>query len=197
MSIGKYKKSKNILNNFGKTLETFGNVYNQIWNSKPIQSIYGAIGQGVGMATIPIIGGIIGKEAATSGAELRSDVGKLTSKIGQAIQGKYGWKDIGNGIINYIPNKFKDSTIYKVINKETTIPDAIINKLEESAWINILAPNRTHAWKDKQGNYYKTYKPGTKMVVGEWKNNPGSNRKPITDNGKVTGITSSGEVIRN
>lgn len=197
MTVGQYKRSKNIQSEVGQTLENLGNSYNQFWGAKPVQDIYGAIGQGVGMATVPVVGGFLGKTIAKSGAEFKADLGNLTSKVGQAIQGKYSWSDIGNDIINYVPNKIEESTLYKVATGQTTIPDAIINSLEESAYINYLAPNRTHAWKDNQGNYHQTYQPGSKLVVGEWKNNPGSQRTPITDNGRVTGITSNGEVIRN
>lgn len=206
MSAGKLKRSKNVLTKIGQTLENLGNSYNQFWGAKPIQDLAGAVGKGVGMA-IPIVGGTLGKTIAKSGAELKADLGNLTSKVGQAIQGKYGWKDIGNDIINYVPNKIKESVPYKVITGQTTIPDAIINALEDSAYINYLAPYtklfggngvaKTHAWKDNQGNYHQTYQPGSKLVVGEWQNNKGPQLTPLSDNGRVTGITSNGEVIRN
>lgn len=197
MSAGKYKRSKNIQNKIGQTLEKYGNETNKFYSSKPVQQIYGAIGQGAGMATIPVVGGFIGKNSAKLGVDLKADLGSLTSKIGQAMQGKYGWNDVKNDIINYIPNKIEESVPYKIITGQTTVPDAIINAMEDSAWISTLAPNKTHAWKDSQGNYHQTYQPGSKLVVGEWQNNKGPQLTPITDNGRVTGITSNGEVIRN
>ena len=197
MSIGEYKKEKSFTNEVGQTLENLGNAYNSFWGSKPVQDLAGAVGQGIGMATIPVVGGTLGKTIGKTSAELAADLGSLTSKVGQAIQGEYGWNDIGNDIINYVPNKIENSTLYKVVTGQTTVPDAILNHLEESAYINYLAPNRTHAWKDNQGNYHKTWQPGTTMVVGEWKDNPASQRTPITDNGRVTGIGKNGEVLRN
>lgn len=196
MSTGYLKRAKNLEKIFGQSLETMGSAVNKFFDAKPVQDIIGAVGQGVGMA-IPGVGGFLGKAAAKTGVGLVADVADLASKAGKAMQGKYDWKDIGKDIIDYIPNKIEESTPYKVITGQTTIPDAIINALENSAYINYLAPNRTHAWKDEQGNYHRQWQPGTKMVVGEWKDNPSSQRTPITDNGRVTGVGKNGEVFRN
>ncbi len=200
---GYLKSGKKMANGIGKMLETLGNASSEFWGAKPVQDILGAIGRGVGMATVPIIGGKIGKTLATTAANIASYKSGLLGEIGQSMQ------DLANGssfgqevkdVLSYVPNRIidnvKNSQTYQVLTGQTTIPDAIMNTLENAAYINYLAPNKTHAWKDNQGNYHREYVPGSKMVVGEWTTQQNNAPRPdINSNSGILGVY-QGEVYR-
>ena len=194
---GYLKQNKNI----GHLLQSYGERGSQFYNNSMIQTGAGMIGRAVGQVAIPIpiVGGTIGKKVGESIADALSYGHGLIGEVGGVIAGE---KNIGD-VLSYIPNRiwndFKNDTLNsdtaKVIRGEMNWRDAVINKLEDYAMIDFLAPNKTHAWKDDQGNYHREYVDGAKMVVGTWhESEPQQRPDPSSNNIR---ITSSGEVIRN
>ena len=210
MSVGDYKKVKNLLRlinkvknylepyvvNQGKLLEKIGDNHAKIWNHPITQEAAGIFGEVAGTASMIPGAAFVGEHGAKIGAGINADMGLLLSDVGKALQGNKTWKEIGSDIINYIPNKIRDTNIYKVLDGQMNWRDGVLNMLENEAHLSFLAPNKVHAWKDSQGNYHRNYVPGSTMVVGEWQNNPYANNTPLSDNGKVIGVTPNGEVIR-
>ena len=194
---GYLKQSKNL----GHMLQQYGQQGANFYDNAMVQTGFGAVGRAIGQVAIPIpiVGGTIGKIAGESLANTLSYTHGLAGEIGGMIAGE---KNIGD-VLSYVPtrmwNDFKDATINsdtaKVIRGEMNWRDAVINKLEDYAMIDFLAPNKTHAWKDDQGNYHREYVDGAKMVVGTWhESTPQQRPDPSSNNIR---ITSSGEVIRN
>ena len=194
---GYLKQSKNL----GHMLQQFGQQGSNFYDNAMVQTGFGAVGRAIGQVAIPIpiVGGTIGKMAGESLANTLSYTHGLVGEIGGLISGE---KNIGD-VLSYVPkriwNDFVDSTVNsdtaKVIRGEMNWRDAAINKLEEYSMVNILAPNKTHAWKDAQGNYHKQYVDGAKMVVGEWKEAPAQPRPDINSNAGILGVY-NGEVYR-
>lgn len=198
---GSYKQSKNVADNIGSFLETIGQKGSDFYSNPMVQRAYGTIGKVAGhFIPIPIVGGMLGKKAGEMMADNLSYAHGLVGEVGGMMQGE---KDIGD-VLKYVPNRiwedFKNDTINsdtaKVIRGEMNWRDAVINKLEDNAMIDILAPGKTHAWKDKNGNYHKEYVDGAKMVVGTWETKPNSQPRPTINSNEGMRIGPNGEVIR-
>ena len=171
-------------------------------SSPELQNLAGHIGQIAGSIVVPIpfIGGTLGKSVAQGAAtKLSYQTGLMNETVNALQDGKINAQEAKN-IMNYVPNRIKNdvmqSSTYQVITGKKTVPDAIVESLEQSALINWIAPGKTHAWKDNQGNYHKEYVPGSKMVVGEWKSEPNNQPRPDPSSNKIQ-IGKNGEVIRN
>ena len=194
---GYLKSSKNI----GELLQGFGQKGSDFYASPMVQRGFEIAGKAAGTAIpIPFVGKMIGKKVGGTIVDALSYGHGLIGEIGGAINGEKNNKDV----LNYIPNRmwedFKNETINsdtaKVIRGEMNWRDGILNSLENEAMIDILAPNKTHAWKDAQGNYHREYVPGSKMVVGEWKEPQNRQPRPDPSSNNIT-IGPNGEVIRN
>lgn len=181
MTVGELKRNKEIKN----ILQNISNFF----DNPMVQRGFKTVGQVVG-STIPVVGGQIGKKV---GESIANRLSYATGLAGEIVGGS-SLKDILSYIPNRIIDKVSNGDMGKVMKGEMNWRDAVLNTLEENAMINILAPGKTHAWKDEQGNYYKEYVDGAKMVVGEWHEST-PQIKP-SDNGKIVKITNNGEVIR-
>lgn len=192
---GKLKEQKHI----GKLLQTIGQKGSDFFGNEMVQRGFEWVGKGLGAGVIPIVGTHIGGEIGEGLANTLSYGSGLIGEVGGMMSGEKNIKDVltyvPNRVVNDIKSATIDSPIAKVIRGEMNWRDAVINNLEENAMINILAPNKTHAWKDNQGNYHKEYVPGSKMVVGEWKSSPTVPRPDPSSNNIRIGP--NGEVIRN
>lgn len=196
MPVGELKRNKKLNQQIGDILKNFSQFGSNIIEHPVTKKGFEIVGDVIGEVAIPIpvVGGAIGE---LSGKLLNKQLeygNGLVGEIGGMISGE---KNIGD-VLSYIPNRIYDdvvnSDIGKVIRGEMNWRDAILNTLENEAMINILAPDKTHAWKDDQGNYHKEYVDGAKMVVGTWVEQPNTQPRP-SDNGKIIGIK-NGEVIR-
>ena len=169
-----------------------------------VQNIAGTAGQIIGSIAIPIpfVGGTIGKAIGEKVVNNMSYQLGLGGEIQQSIQDILAGADVGKEImdvVSYIPKRmitdFNNKPLVKVIKGELHPFDAGIQYLEDLSFVKYLAPDKTYAWKDAQGNYHKSYVDGAKMVVGSWKEStPQIRPDPSSNNIR---ITSSGEVIRN
>lgn len=194
---GYLKQSKNL----GHALQEYGQFGSNFFDNGSVKTGFGIGGKIIGQAAIPIpvVGGKLGEMAGKALATHLSYQHGLLGEVGGLIAGE---KNIGD-VLSYVPtrmwNDFKDATINsdtaKVIRGEMNWRDAVINKLEDYAMIDILAPNKTHAWKDAQGNYHKQYVDGAEMVVGEWHEAPAQPRPDINSNAGILGVY-NGEVYR-
>ena len=198
--VGELKRSKNLGQSIGKILQNIGQKGSDFYANPMVQRGFETVGKAAGtVIPIPIVGGMIGKAAGGNLADTLSYTHGLIGEVGGMMTGE---KNIGD-VLSYIPNRivedFKNdlfnSDTAKVIRGEMNWRDAVLNKLEDNAMIDILAPGKTHAWKDQQGNYHKEYVDGAKMVVGTWYEQPNTGPRP-SDNGKITKIGKNGEVIR-
>ena len=169
-----------------------------------VQNIAGTAGQIIGSIAIPIpfVGGTIGKAIGKNLVNTVSLGLGLGGEMQQSIQDILAGADVGKEImdvVSYIPKRmitdFNNKPLVKVIKGELHPFDAGIQYLEDLSFVKYLAPDKTYAWKDAQGNYHKSYVDGAKMVVGSWKEStPQMRPDPSSNNIR---ITSSGEVIRN
>ena len=174
---GYLKESKDI----GEILQNVGQKGSDFFSNPMVERAFGVVGHVVGEAIpIPIVGGMIGKHQGKDLAHGLSYASGLVGEVGKSIQDLQNGGSVGQEIkdvLNYVPKRywedFKNDTINsdvaKVIRGDMNWRDAVVNALEQEAMIDIIAPGKTHAWKDKQGNYHKEYVKGAKMVVGEWK----------------------------
>ena len=190
---GYLKESKNV----GQMLQNIGHTGADIFGNPMVERGFETVGQVMGsMIPIPIVGGQIGKQIGESIANTLSYGSGLVGEIGGMISGE---KNIGD-VLSYIPNRVIDkvtnSDVGKVIRGEMNWRDAVLNNLEENAMINFLAPGKTHAWKDDQGNYHKEYVDGATMVVGSWQEQPNTQPRPDPSSNNIK-IGPNGEVIRN
>ena len=195
---GYLKESKDI----GEILQNIGQKGSDFFSNDMVERAFGAVGHAVGkMIPIPIVGGMIGKHQGKDLAHGLSYASGLVGEVGKSIQ------DLQNGssakqeikdVLNYLPTRywedFKNDTINsdaaKVIRGEMNWRDAALNALEQEAMIDFIAPGKTHAWKDKQGNVHKEYVDGAKMVVGEWKQpeNPPLPTPDLQSNSGILGV---------
>ena len=201
---GKYKTSKNILkeNSIGNFLQNFGQGGSKFYDEKLVQTGFETVGNALGsvLIPVPIVGGQIGKAVGGGIADALSYGHGLIGEIGGMIEGE---KNIGD-VLSYIPNRivndFKDdlynSNLAQVLRGDMNWRDGVLNTLEDWAMIDILAPNKTHAWKDKEGNYHKEYVDGAEMVVGEWKEQKNRQPRPIMNSNAGILGTYNGEVYR-
>ena len=191
---GYLKESKNI----GQMLQNIGQTGADFFDNSMVQRGFETVGQTVGSVAIPIpvVGGQIGKKIGESIANTLSYGSGLVGEIGGMISGE---KNIGD-VLSYIPNRIYDNIVNsdkaKVIRGEMNWRDAVLNQLEENAMVNFLAPGKTHAWKDDQGNYHKEYVDGATMVVGTWQEQPNTQPRPDPSSNNIK-IGPNGEVIRN
>ena len=191
---GKLKEQKHI----GQILQTTSDFL----ASPELQNVVGQVGGMIGSVAVPIplVGDDIGKLLAQTAATSLSYQTGIMSETAKALQdGKINSQEAKN-IATYVPNRIKNdiqqSTIAQVVTGKKSIPDAIVETLEQNALVNWFAPNKTHAWKDNQGHYHKQYVPGSKMVVGEWKSEPNNQPRPDPSSNNIR-IGPNGEVIRN
>lgn len=173
---GYLKTEKNFGNQIGDILQQVGQKGYEIMDTGIIQTGAGTIGQALGSALIPIpiVGGQIGKavgKAAVDGLKYRFGT---IGEIGKSIQDVQNGSNVGKEILDvlsYIPrqkiNDFMNGDMMKVITGEMNWRDAALNKVEDYLGLNWMT-DKTHAWKDQQGNYHKEYVPGSTMVVGKW-----------------------------
>lgn len=208
-----YLKEQKSLNmeNIGKFLETTGTTVSNFLGDPGVQNAAGIAGKIAGslMIPIPVVGGTIGKYAAKGALNNASYAAGFVGEAGKSIQRlENGSSTLGQELQNlatYVPNRIVNDTkdaivnsnLVQVITGKKTIPDTIIGSLEESALVNWLAPDKTHAWKDAQGNYHKEWQPGTTMVVGTWHEGSSSNQPRPDPSSNNIKIGKGGEVIRN
>lgn len=196
--------SKNFATQIGEVLQKMGQTGYDFMNTGAVQTGAGAVGKVVGSALIPIpfVGGAIGKAAGKALANnLKYNFGTV-GEIGKSIQDLQNGSSVGQEIVDvltYAPRQFinelKDGDMMKVIRGEMNWRDAAVNALEDFTGVNWMT-GKTHAWKDKQGNYHKEYVDGAKMVVGEWKEQPNTQPRPdINSNAGILGVY-QGEVFR-
>ena len=194
---GYLKEQKHI----GHVLQTIGKTGEGIFDNSLVQGGFKIGGKIIGQALlpVPVVGGMVGKIAGETLANTLSYGSGLIGEVGGLIAGE---KSIGD-VLSYVPNRmwnnFIDSTLNsdtaKVIRGEMNWRDAALNKMEDLSMVNVLAPNKVHAWKDAQGNYHKQYVDGAKMVVGEWHETPAQPRPDINSNSGILGVY-NGEVYR-
>lgn len=179
--------------NIGNVLQSFGQKGSDFYANPMVQRGFEWAGRAAGHAIpIPIVGGMIGKAAGGKLADTLSYTHGLIGEVGGMINGE---KNIGD-VLSYVPSRmwedFKNDTINsdtaKVIRGEMNWRDAVVNTLEDNAMIDILAPGKTHAWKDAQGNYHKEYVDGATMVVGEWKEQPNTAPRPEMKHSDILGV---------
>ena len=194
---GYLKQSKNI----GHMLQQYGQQGSDFFANPMVQRGFGWVGQAVGSAIpIPIVGGQIGKAMGKTLAHTLSYGNGLMAEVGGAMNGTKSMTDV----MTYVPrrawedikNETVNSDLAKVIRGEKNWRDAVVDSLEENAMIQFLAPGKTHAWKDQQGNYHKEYVDGSKMVVGTWETRPNTQQRPDPSSNNIR-IGPNGEVIRN
>ncbi|WP_458453521.1 hypothetical protein [Methanobrevibacter sp.] len=169
-----------------------------------VQNMAGHIGSTLGSIAIPIpiVGSTIGRAVGEKVMNNISYQLGLGGEIQQSIQDILAGANVGNEImdvVSYIPRRmitdFNNNPLVKIIKGEVHPFDAGMQYLEDLSFVKYLAPDKTYAWKDKQGNYHKTYVDGAKPVVGTWhESTPQLRPDPSSNNIR---ITSSGEVIRN
>ena len=200
---GYLKTVKNIASNIGQTLQQVGQTGYNIMNTGAIQTGAGTIGQILGSVAIPIpiVGGQIGKFAGNAAVDsLKYNFGTI-GEIGKSIQDLQNGSSLGQEIkdvLTYAPrqiiNDFKNSDFMKVIQGEMNWRDAALNSMEDFTGVNLIT-DKTHAWKDKQGNYHKEYVDGASMVVGKWETS--QNTMPTPDLSSNKGIlgTHNGEIF--
>ena len=196
---GYLKEEKQI----GTVLQNIGHKGSEFFNHPSIKHAMGTVGNMVGSLAIPIpiVGGMIGKAAGETMANSLSYGTGLVGEIGGMVSGEKSIKDVvsyvPNRIVNDIKNSAQNNDVAKVIKGEMNWRDAALNKMEEMAMVDFLAPGKTHAWKDAQGNYHKEYVEGSKMVVGTWhKSTSASQPRPDPSSNNIR-IGPNGEVIRN
>lgn len=187
---GYLKESKNL----GDILQTIGQKGSDFFSNPMVERGFGVVGHAVGEAIpIPIVGGMIGKEIGRDLANNLSYASGLVGEVGGMMNGEKNFGDV----MSYVPkrwwNDLKNDTInsdaMKVIRGDMNWRDAVVNALEQEAMIDIIAPGKTHAWKDKQGNYHKEYVKGAKMVVGEWKQPTQTQQAPdLSGNSGILGF---------
>ena len=170
--------------------------------SPEMQHVAGTTGRIMGSIMLPIpgVGGDIGKALAQGAVTSLSYQSGIMGETAKALQdGKISSQEAKN-IATYVPNRIKNdiqqSTPYQVITGKKTVPDAIVESLEQNALVNWIAPNKTHAWKDNKGDYHKQYVPGSKMVVGSWQSSQNNQPRPNPTSNNIR-IGKNGEVIRN
>lgn len=194
---GYLKETKNI----GQILQSFGQKGSDFYANPMVQRGFEWAGKAAGHAIpIPFVGGTIGKAAGGMMADNLSYAHGLIGEVGGMMTGEKNIGDVlsyvPNRIVNDIKNDLFNSNTSKVIRGEMNWRDAVLNTLEDNAMIDFLAPGKTHAWKDKQGNYHKEYVDGAKMVVGEWKEQPNTQPRPdINSNAGILGVY-QGEIFR-
>ena len=199
--VGELKRSKNLGQSIGNILQNVGQKGSDFYANPMVQRGFETVGQVMGsMIPIPIVGGKIGKAAGGMMADKLSYAHGLIGEVGGMMTGE---KNIGD-VLSYVPNRivedFKNdlfnSDTVKVIRGEMNWRDAVLNNLEDNAMIDFLAPGKTHAWKDAQGNYHKEYVDGAKMVIGSWYEQPNTQPRPDPSSNNIK-IGPNGEVIRN
>lgn len=187
---------------FGEAVQSYGQLGSKFYDNSMVKTGFKTIGQVLGSVAIPvpIVGGKIGKMAGETLANKLSYTHGLIGEVGGMLTGE---KNIGD-VLSYVPKRIwediKDNTINsdtaKVITGRMNWRDAVVNNLEEAAMIDFLAPNKTHAWKDQQGNYHREYVNGAKMVVGEWVNRPNNENRPnLSSNEGIIGVGKNGEIL--
>lgn len=170
-----------------------------------VQNAVGTIGQIIGSVAIPIpfVGGTIGKTVAKNLVNTVSYVTGFGGEIQKSIEDLKNGSSFGQevlDVVSYIPKRIitdiNNKPLVRIAKGELHPYDAAIKYLEDTALVKFLAPNKTHAWKDDQGRYYRNYQPGTKMVVGTWTTGPNTAPRPDPSSNKIS-IGKGGEVIRN
>lgn len=191
---GYLKSEKNLGNRLQKMGETGYNLFDTGFvrtGAKTIGQVLGSIA-----IPIPVVGGQIGKAIAENTVNRLKYGYGLMGEVGGMINGE---KSIGD-VLTYIPktmiNEFKNSHITQVLTGKMNWRDGVVGALEDFALLDFLAPGKTHAWKDQQGNYHRQYVDGAKMVVGEWKEVPNTEPRPdLQSNRGILGVGKNGEIL--
>ena len=197
---GYLKTEKNFAQGIGDVLQQVGQKGYEIMDTGFVQTGAGTIGQAIGSVAIPIpvVGGQIGKMAGKAVADgLKYRFGTI-GEIGKSIQDVQNGSSVGQEILDvltYAPrqkiNEFMNGDMMKVIKGEMNWRDAALNKVEDYLGLNWMT-DKTHAWKDQQGNYHKDYVDGATMVVGKWETKPNDAPRPdFTGNSGNAGILGS------
>ena len=194
---GYLKSEKNIHSDIGKTLQNIGNAGYNFFGSGLVETGMEQIGRTIGSVAIPIpiVGGMIGKKVGEKAANYLQYGSGLLGEIGQSIQDVQNGASFGQelkDVLNYIPNQVaKDwwnSELVQVATGRMSVPDAIVNGLVDYSGIKLFS-DKEHAWKDKQGNYHKTYVDGAKLVVGNWQQPTNTGPKVnISSNDGILGV---------
>ena len=200
MSVGTYKKQKSL----GSFLETIGVGGSKAFEHELAHKIMGTAGQFIGYATGIPLAGTVGKAVGNMAADVASYSLGTVGEIGKAMQGKADAKDV----FTYVPKRVVDdvvnSGIAQVVTGQKTVPDAIIDHLNESAMLDIAAPvhdaifgapdhSRTRLWVNKNGDASTTWKPGyNRLMYGDVISKPA----PIYNGSESILGTYQGQVYR-
>ena len=199
-SAGHLKREKN----FGEFLEKIGVGASKAFDHALTQKIFGAVGQGIGMATGIPLGGHIGKAVGKTTADALSYGFGTVGEFGKALQGEASATDV----LTYAPRRAVDdvmnSNIAQVIQGNKTAPDAIMDHLQEQSMMDVFAPvhdaifgkpdhSRTRLWVNKNGDASTTWKPGyNKIMYGDIVKTPA----PIYNGSESILGTYQGQVYR-
>ena len=183
----------------GEFLQTAGGKMADVWDNPMVERMYKVGGKVIGKFAIPIpvVGSYVGGQIAENLPKISSYASGLIGEIGGAMAGNRSTRDV----LEYIPTRIwedvKNETInhpvVQVITGDLNWRDAIVDRLEQEAMVDIFT-DKTHAWKDKDGNYHKRYVDGATMVVGKWEEP--KNVMPTPDLSSNAGIlgTHNGEI---
>ena len=174
---GYLKSEKNFAKGIGETLQKVGQAGYDFFGSGIVETGMETVGKALGSVAIPIpvVGGMVGKKAGEKLSHVLQYGSGLMGEVGKSIQDVQNGRSVGQEIkdvLNYVPRQVAkdwwDSELMQVVTGKMTVPDAIMKGIEDYSGVNLFS-NKTHAWEDKHGNITETYKPGSKLVVGEWK----------------------------
>ena len=192
-----YLKTTKQMSDIGSVLQNIGQTGYNIMNTGAVKMGAGMVGQAIGSVAIPIpiVGGMIGKAAGKLIADdLKYNFGTI-GEIGKSIKDLQNGSSLGQEIKDVLSyeskqryNDFMNSNLMKVIKGDMNWRDGIINEMENFTGVNWMT-DKTHAWKDKQGNYHKEYVDGAKMVVGKWEQPTNVMPKPdLQSNSCILGV---------
>lgn len=155
--------------NIGQVLQKIGQTGYDFFGTGIVETGAEQIGRTIGKVAIPIpiVGGMIGKKAGEKFVNNAQYASGLIGEVGGMMTGEKNIQDV----LSYIPNQaakdWWNSELMQVVTGRMSVPDAIVNGLVDYSGIKLFS-DKTHAWKDKDGNYHKEWQPGATMVVGKW-----------------------------
>ena len=146
----------------------------------------------------------VGKAVGEATANALSYGFGTVGEIGKAIQGEASATDV----LTYVPrravNEIVNSNIAQVVTGKKTVPDAIMDHLNESAMLDIVTPihdaifgkpnhDRVRLWVNKDGDSSTTWKPGyNRLMYGRIESKPA----PIYNGSESVLGTYQGQVYR-
>lgn len=204
MSVGHLKREKSAGSKVGSFLEKIGVNASKAFDHALTQKIFGAVGQGIGMATGIPLAGTVGKAVGKATADALSYGFGTVGEFGKALQGEASATDV----LTYAPRRAIDdvvnSNLGQVIQGKKTLPDGIMDHLSEQAMLDVFAPvhdaifgkpdhSRTRLWVNKNGDASTTWKPGyNRIMYGDVVSKPA----PVYNGSESVWGTYQGQVYR-